>query len=166
MVTNTAKQAIARRWEKIPFTLMVITLTAIFALSAAGQAYAAPKEPPVKIALLDRNEVFGKHPEAQKAVAEILAERNRLQGEYNEQSKNLGEQEKRALSTALSNQAAAKEAELLKPIREDIEKAIDAVMKEGGYTHVLEKNTVIRGGTDITEEVVKKFGAPGEEKRE
>jgi Skp family chaperone for outer membrane proteins len=32
-------------------------------------------------------------------------------------------------------------------------------MAEGGYTIILENNAVIRGGADITAEVVKKIGA-------
>ncbi|MDR3349676.1 MAG: OmpH family outer membrane protein [Acidaminococcales bacterium] len=141
-------------WKKIfPVLFAAILLTPL-----AAPASAAPKAQPVKIAYLDRGEAFRRHPGAQAAFNAVMSERNRLQAEYNEKAKNLSPEDRQKLSNELSAQAAAKEAELLKPIQADIDAAIDAAMEEGGYAFVLEKNAVIRGGTDITAAVVKKIG--------
>jgi outer membrane protein len=140
-------------WKKIAPVFFAATLL------IAAPAHCAPKAAPVKIACLDRGEAFRQHPGAQEAFAAVMAERNRLQAEYNEKAKNLSPEERQRLSNELSAQAAAQEAELLKPIQADIDAAVDAVMAEGGYTIILEKNAVIRGGADITAQVVKKVGA-------
>jgi outer membrane protein len=142
-----------------PRVFAALILAGILAFVLAGAAHAAPKAAPVKIAYLDRGEAFRRHPGAQAAFDAVMAERNRLQAEYNEKAKDLSPEERQRLSNELSAQAAAKEAELLKPIQADIDAAIDAAMAEGGYAFVLERNAVIRGGTDITAEVVKKFGS-------
>jgi outer membrane protein len=59
--------------------------------------------------------------------------------------------------------AAAKEEELLRPIWDDIEKAIADVMKEGGFAALFDSKAVVLGGVDITDEVVKKIAATGGE---
>ncbi|MDR3355779.1 MAG: OmpH family outer membrane protein [Spirochaetaceae bacterium] len=140
-------------WKKIASVCFAIILLIPLAV------HAAPKTAPVKIACLDRSEAFRRHPGAQAAFNSVLAERSRLQAEYNEKAKDLSPEERQKLSHELSAQAAAREAELLKPIQADIDAAVDAVMAEGGYTFVLEKNAVIRGGADITAEAVKKLSA-------
>ncbi|MES2962480.1 MAG: OmpH family outer membrane protein [Bdellovibrionota bacterium] len=75
-----------------------------------------------------------------------------LQGEFMKLQKDMGESQ-------LGMQK--KEAEALKPIVEKLEKAIDKVAKDGGYTMILEKGqqSVVwaKKDLDLTDTVVKEF---------
>ncbi|MDR2005636.1 MAG: OmpH family outer membrane protein [Acidaminococcales bacterium] len=141
-----------------PRVFAALILSGVIALWLTGAVWAAPKALPVKVAVIDLNILFQKHPGTQEAVASLIAERERLKAEYDEKSKNLSQEDKRKLSGDINARAAAKEAELLGPVWRDLDKAIDLVMEEGGYTLIVKKDTVIRGGTDITEEAAKKLG--------
>ena len=50
-----------------------------------------------------------------------------------------------------------KQSELIKPITESINKAIAAVGKTKGLAVVVDKNAVVYGGLDITQDVAKQL---------
>jgi outer membrane protein len=139
------------------FTFTICTV--LFTIWLTGTAQGAVRARDVKIACFDRGASFDRHPATEKAVADFLTERSRLQEQFNRQAPNLSQEELRRLSETLGQEAADKERELLAPIWAEIEKALDAVIAEGGYAVIVDKDIVIMGAPDITEEVVKKFTA-------
>ena len=92
--------------------------------------------------------------EARKALQEQAAAN---QKEYAEKSKTMNDQEKAALQADYKKQLQDKEDELVKPIKETINKSIDAVGKTKGLAVVVEKGAVLYGGLDITQDVAKQM---------
>ena len=70
---------------------------------------------------------------------------------------NMNDQEKQAYYQQTQQRLANKERELIAPIFDKVDAAIKAVAEAKGLSVVLDKGTVVYGGQDITDEVVKKF---------
>ncbi len=77
------------------------------------------------------------------------------QNEFNEKSKSMNEAEKRRYYTQTQERLANKQKELMDPVLKKIEAAIKKVADKKGLSVVVDKNTVVFGGVDITDEVAK-----------
>ncbi|MCD7975061.1 MAG: OmpH family outer membrane protein [Phascolarctobacterium sp.] len=89
-------------------------------------------------------------------VREIMqAEIEVAQNEFNEKSQDMNEDQKRSHYSELQERLAAKEKELLEPIRAKTKEEIKKVADKKGLSVVVDKKTVIFGGVDITEDVLK-----------
>ena len=77
------------------------------------------------------------------------------QDEFNEKSKSMNEAEKRRYYTQTQERLANKQKELMDPVLKKIEAAIKKVADKKGLAVVVDKNTVVYGGVDITDEVAK-----------
>lgn len=75
--------------------------------------------------------------------------------EFNEKSKNMNATEKERYYKQLQERLGNREKELMDPVIKGIEAAIKKVADKKGLSVVVDKNTVIYGGTDITDEVSK-----------
>jgi len=61
------------------------------------------------------------------------------------------------LEASLGNEIDAKHEELMKPLRDRIDKALDELMREQRLAIVLGKEAVLRGGLDITSKLLAKL---------
>ena len=61
------------------------------------------------------------------------------------------------LRVSLRKEVTAKEDELMKPLQDRIDKALDELMKEQRLAVVLRKEVVLRGGLDITSKLLAKL---------
>jgi outer membrane protein len=77
--------------------------------------------------------------------------------EFNEKSKAMNATEKERYYKQLQERLGNREKELMDPVIKSIEAAIKKVADKKGLSVVVDKNTVIYGGTDITDEVSKVF---------
>ena len=77
------------------------------------------------------------------------------QKNFDEKSKDMNDTEKQRYYQQLQEVIANKEKELMEPVFQKIEAAIKKVADKKGLAVVVEKNTVVYGGLDITEEVEK-----------
>jgi outer membrane protein len=69
----------------------------------------------------------------------------------------MSDQEKQAYYQQLQQRLASKQQELISPILDKVEATIKSVADAKGLSVVLDKNNVVYGGQDITEEVTKKI---------
>lgn len=81
--------------------------------------------------------------------------------EFDENSKNMNAEEKERYYKQLQERLGNKEKELMDPVIKSLEDAIKKVADKKGLSVVVDKNTVIYGGTDITDEVAKSLQATG-----
>ena len=77
------------------------------------------------------------------------------QKNFDEKSQNMNDTEKQRYYQQLQEVIANREKELMEPVFQKIEAAIKKVADKKGLAVVVEKNTVIYGGLDITDEVAK-----------
>ncbi|WP_175490517.1 OmpH family outer membrane protein [Pelosinus propionicus] len=116
---------------------------------------AATVAPPVGV--VDYISLINQHPDTAKGNAALKAEQEEMKKEFEDKAANLNDQEKQSLNLQLSQQLELKRQELLKPIVEKINVVITQVMEAKGLTIVVQKNSVVCGGQDITNEVLKKI---------
>lgn len=74
------------------------------------------------------------------------------QKNFDEKSKDMNDTEKQRYYQQLQEVIANKEKELMEPVFQKIEAAIKKVADKKGLAVVVEKNTVVYGGLDITDE--------------
>lgn len=134
-----------------------VTLLAvlIFCLGSFGMAQAAP--PSMLLGVVDYPYLIQNHPDTAKANEILRAEDEKASKEFKEKAASLNEKEKQELDRQLRTSLMQKKQELEKPIIDSIRAAMKSVADSKGMTAVLYKSSVAIGGTDITEEVLKKL---------
>ena len=78
--------------------------------------------------------------------------------EFDEKAKDLPDAEKQRYYAQLQERLAQKERELMAPVLDKINATIKKVADSKGLTIVVDKQAVLYGGSDITDEVVKAIG--------
>lgn len=97
--------------------------------------------------------VLASTPAFVQAGKTLAAEQQKMQQQFNEESKKLSDKEKQALGEKLGQQLAAKEKQLMGPIQEKLRMAIAKAAKEKGVDIVINAREVVYGGVDLTEPV-------------
>ena len=75
--------------------------------------------------------------------------------EFDSKSKNMNDEEKERYYQQLQERLGNKEKELMDPVLEEINATIKKIADKKGLKVVVDKSTVVYGGTDITDEVAK-----------
>lgn len=94
-------------------------------------------------------------PDLAKIRSAMEAEVESAKKDFDEKSASMNDQEKQRYYQQLQERIANKEKELMDPLLKNIEAAIKKVADKKGLTVVVEKNNVVYGGVDITDEVSK-----------
>lgn len=138
-----------------------LLLAGLVLLGAAGLAAAAPNTVQAAAApavgVVDIGRLVNQHPDTAKANETIKSEAEAAQKEFDAKAAGLGDQEKQDLRMALQQRVGQKQQELLKGIADKIDAAVREVAKAKGLTVVVQKSSVVYGGLDITEDVLKKL---------
>lgn len=79
------------------------------------------------------------------------------QTDFNEKSANMTDEEKQSYYQQTMERLQQQESDLMEPVRKQVEDAVKAIADAKGLTVVLSKDTVVYGGTDITQDVIKKL---------
>jgi outer membrane protein len=123
-----------------------------------GKVYAAPAPAP-SIGVVDYTNLVDHH--AVKANEALKLEQEIAKREYTDKSGILNDKGKQDLERQLNQRVEQKRLELLQPILNDINAAIQKVAKNKRLTVVFYKNYVAYGGVDITKEVLKELDKLG-----
>ena len=83
----------------------------------------------------------------------VVSEQQKLQNQFNEQSKNMSDKDKQALGQKLNQQLAQKENEVMAPIQAKFRAAVEKAAKDKGVDMVINARDVIYGGIDLTDAV-------------
>ena len=89
----------------------------------------------------------------QKAISETRRE-------FDNNSQNMNDEEKERYYKQLQERLANKEKDLMDPLLKEINDTIKKVADKKGLKVVVDKSTVVYGGTDITDEVAKAMQNP------
>lgn len=99
--------------------------------------------------------VLASTPAFVQAGKTLAAEQQKMQQQFNEESKKLSDKEKQALGEKLNRQLAEKEKQLMTPIQEKLKMASAKAAKEKSVDIVINAREVVYGGVDLTESVKK-----------
>lgn len=114
-----------------------------------------------KIAVVDYHELLQNHPERKTAEEEM----QKYYQEFQKKAEGLKadadapQADQMKAYTELQKEVTDKQDALFKPVRDGVDKSLDEVMKEKGYTSVFSREALVRGGDDITIDVLRKEGA-------
>lgn len=138
--------------------IAVITLVSI-ALSFSGCARNMGK-----VAVIDYQVVLANHPDRKDAEKKLDDAYREVQKQLEKQKDaSISQDEKMQKMQQFQKQMIAQEKTLIAPIKADVNEKIDETMKEKGYTAVFSKDSLVRGGDDITDEILKKEGLSDDE---
>ena len=120
----------------------------------SGMASAAGNS---NVGVVDYGQIMSSHPQLQSAQSELQQAESDAQKDFEEKSKNMSDQEKSDYYQQTMQRLQQKQQELIEPIQKNVEDTVKSVADAKGLTVVVDKRAVIYGGTDITQDVVKKI---------
>lgn len=97
------------------------------------------------------------HPDMQMIKAAMDNEVQVAKTEFEEKAKGLSQEEQQKLYMQYQERLSNRERELMKPLFDKINTAIKKIADAKGLSIVVDKQGVLYGGTDITEEVMKSY---------
>lgn len=128
--------------------MMTAAILGAAVLGLAGTADAATGIVNVQ-AILSQNAQF------QKAGKEVAAEQEKLQKQFNDQSKNMNDKDKAELAQKLNQQLADKENKAMKPVQDKFKAAVEKAAKAKNVDTVVAPGGLLYGQVDVdlTEDV-------------
>ncbi|MBP2654217.1 MAG: outer rane chaperone Skp (OmpH) [Firmicutes bacterium] len=140
----------------VSLVVAVFFLLGVFgiAVSQSGKTFAAASS---NIGVVNYGLLVSQHPDAAQAEESLKAEYETLKKEYDSRAASMSEQEKKNYETQLQQRLMQKKQDLLKGITDKVDAAVKGVAEAKGLNVVIDKNYVVYGGQDITDEVTKKI---------
>jgi|GEM_PF-1619511 outer membrane protein len=114
---------------------------------------------PMQVGYVDVEKLMQDFPAYKDATSILRGEQVELEQQFQEQSKNLSDEEKQKLGLKLQEQLAKKDKELSDRVESEIRGSVQKVAEEKKLTIVSAKNVLFYGGQDITDSVLAKGGA-------
>ena len=133
--------------------LIALVCSLMMALGFSSTALAADQS--ALVGFVNVQYVLQNYPGIKDVLQQISDEKVRLQNQYNEQSQSLSDTDKNAMSANLSQEYNKYENNAMAPVQQKIQKTIAKIAKEHGIQNVVNSNSMLYGGKDLTEEVVK-----------
>lgn len=133
--------------------LIALVCSLMMALGFSSTALAADQS--ALVGFVNVQYVLQNYPGIKDVLQQISDEKVRLQNQYNEQSQSLSDTDKNAMSANLSQEYNKYENNTMAPVQQKIQKTIAKIAKEHGIQNVVNSNSMLYGGKDLTEEVVK-----------
>ena len=136
--------------------LTLVLVVGVFGavLAQTGTVHAAA---PSVLGLVDFALLVNQHPDTVKGNQLYKAESDQAKKEFEIKSAGLNDKDKKELDLALGQRLEVRRQELLKPIIAMVNAEIKAVSDARGLQMVVLKSSVVYGGVDITDEVLKKI---------
>ena len=122
--------------------------------SGAGVASAADKG---AVGVIDTRQVMSQHPDRQNVESQMQAAVEEVKKDFEEKSQGMNDQEKADYYQQSQQRLMQKQQELVEPIEQSVKDAVKKVADTKGIGVVLDKNVVVYGGQDITQDVITKL---------
>ena len=110
-----------------------------------------------KVGVVDVNKVMTESPKVQQFEEQLRTSAKELTDKLEQDKAGLSQEELQKRSMEISGEIGKQKQELSKQLNDSMDQALAAVAKEKGLTIILYKNGVAQGGTDVTDDVVKKM---------
>ena len=127
------------------------------ALSAGGfkHSIAQAASSDSAIGVVNYQVLVSQSPRLNDVRSAMQSEIQKTRTEFDEKSKSMNETEKERYYKQLQERLGNKEKELMDPLLNEINDTIKKIAEKKGLKVVVDKSTVVYGGTDITDEVAK-----------
>ena len=127
------------------------------AMSAGGfgSSVASAAASESAIGVVDYSVLVSQYPKLEQLNTEMEKAKKEAREEFDSKSQNMNDQQKEEYYRQLQERLQVKFKELDDTLRKDIDDVIKKVADKKGLKVVVEKSTVVYGGTDITDEVAK-----------
>lgn len=112
---------------------------------------------PAPVGVVDYDRLMMRHPDMPQANAALQAETEQANKELVAQADKLGDKEKQDLVARLEQRVELKRQSLMIAIAAKVDAAVKETATAKGLSVVLQKDMVVYGGLDITEEVLRKI---------
>jgi len=107
------------------------------------------------IGVVDYQVLVSQSPKMAEARTKMQEEVKKTRAEFEEKSKNMNNEEKERYYHQMQQRLEMQQKNLLDPVMESINAIVKKIADKKGLSVVVDKNSVIYGGTDITTEVAK-----------
>ncbi len=107
------------------------------------------------IGVVNYQAVVAQSPQLASVREGVKAEIATAQKDFDEKSKSMNDAEKQRYYKQLQERIGNKEKELMDPVLKSIEMSIQKVANKKGLSVVVHKDTVVFGGVDITDDVIR-----------
>lgn len=114
------------------------------------------------VGIVDYSQLISQHPGMQAAREKYEDAAKQVQEEFSQQAGSMTPEQQQQFIEQKQKEMQDKQKELLDPIRSSIETQVQSVADSRGINVVLDKNNVLYGGQDITQEVLQKLQAEGD----
>ena len=151
MVTLQKKQV---KIISVLIALVFVGSVVALALTQSGSGIASAASSNVGVVY---RQIAQQSSQLQDIQSQMQKEVQDAQKEFEEKSANMSDQEKNDYYQQTQQRLAQKNQELMEPFQKSIEDSVKSVAEAKGLSVVLEKSSVVYGGQDITQDVIKKL---------
>lgn len=142
----------------ISVAIALVFVFSVVALAVSQSSVGLAAGSTSNVGIINQQAVVSQHPDMAAAQEAMKKEVEQAKADFESKSASMNDQEKQAYYQQIQQRLANKEKELISPIFEKVQATIKTVAEAKGLSVVLDKNNVVYGGQDITEDVVKKLG--------
>lgn len=142
--------------------MVALVVAALFVVGVVGMVvmqpgtgYAAANVS--NVGKVNQQALISQHPDMAKAQEAMQKEVEAAKAEFDAKSTSMNEKEKQDYYTQLQQRLNLKQQELIAPIYDQVTAAIKAVADAKGLAVVVDAGSIVLGGQDITEDVLKKI---------
>ena len=111
------------------------------------------------VGVVDYSQLISQHPGMQAAREKYEEAAKQVQDEFTQKAGSMTPEQQQQFIEQKQKEMQDKQKELIDPIRTSIENQVQEVAASRSINVVLDKNNVLYGGQDITQEVLKKIQA-------
>ena len=142
--------------------IVALAIAAAFLFGVAGLAvsqttHVASAAPASNVGKVNYQMLVQQHPDLAKVQSTMQAESEAAKKEFDAKAASLGEKEKQEYFMQLQQRLQLKNQELMVPIFNKVDAVIKEVSDAKGLSIVVDSAAIIYGGSDITDECVKKI---------
>ena len=142
--------------------IVALAIAAAFLFGVAGLAvsqttHVASAAPASNVGKVNYQMLVQQHPDLAKVQSTMQTESEAAKKEFDAKAASLGEKEKQEYFMQLQQRLQLKNQELMVPIFNKVDAVIKEVSDAKGLSIVVDSAAVIYGGSDITDECVKKI---------
>ena len=123
-------------------------------MGAAGSVASAASS---AIGVIDYRQAMSQSSDLQTANQQMQDAVAAAKVEFEQKSANMSDEEKASYYQQTQERLQQKQQDLIEPIQKKIEAEVKAVAEAKGLQVVLDKNAVVYGGQDITQDVIRKM---------
>ena len=143
--------------EWVSIIVAVIFVGSVVALALTQSGGIASAASSSNVGVIDGAQVMQQHPKASEVQQALQQAVTDAEKDFQEKSAGMSDKEKAEYYTQTGQRLQQKQNELMEPLTQSIKDAVKAVADTKGITVVIDKNAVVYGGQDITQDVIKKL---------